>query len=206
MTKSIYTFICTLGDHSFDVGARSRRKAESSLREHGWVKLQDGWVCDAHRSKLWDRYGIWSGTPREGAGIFMLNERYMVRILDLRVTVMAESVMGFDKPVLSMHYEILPAEGELAGTSTQRRPTQEVWRRWYFDVQDDVGTEYEVQSGASGFRGPNRTIFDSDIDFEPSVPPNATWIEIRFRDRQRPEQPIYTLRADLPLRASLSVL
>jgi hypothetical protein len=204
VAKSIYTFICTIGDHSFYVGARSRRKAETLLQEHGWVKQQTGWVCDTHRDKLWDRYGTWSGIPREGAGIFMLDEQYMVRILDLRVTVMPESVMGFDKPVLSMHYEVLPVEVALTGTSTQPTPTTEVWSRWHFDVRDDVGTEYEVQSGASGFRGPNRTIYDSDIDFEPSVSPHANWIEIRFMDPRHLEQPIYTLRADLPLLASRS--
>ena len=70
--------------------------------------------------------------------------------------------------------------------------------RWYYDGRDDLGTEYEYQQGASGFPDRGRTIFDSHISFEPDVPLNARWIEIRFMDRREPRQPVKTFRADVP--------
>ncbi|MBV9281900.1 MAG: hypothetical protein JOZ41_17615 [Chloroflexi bacterium] len=78
-------------------------------------------------------------------------------------------------------------------------PPQPAMDWWGLVVRDDVGTEYEVQGGVSGYRGPNRTIFDSDVDFEPAVPQHATWLAVLFIDRRHPGEPIYRLRADLPL-------
>jgi hypothetical protein len=70
--------------------------------------------------------------------------------------------------------------------------------KWYFDGRDDLGTEYEYQQGASGFPDPGHTILDSDISFEPDVPVNASWVEIRFMGWREPDQPVHTFRADVP--------
>jgi|SRR5947209_2607764 len=134
----------------------------------------------------------WLGTPDGQTGIFTIGGRYVIRLLNLRITIMPESVVGFDKPILSMRYHASHTSGEAwaAGDATHGK--------WCLDGRDDVGTEYEVQQGASGFPDPGRTIFDSDLSFEPDVPVNAGWVEIRFMDWRKPDQPVHTFRADVP--------
>ena len=136
----------------------------------------------------------WAATPDAETGVFTIGDRYVIRFLELRITIMSESVMGYDKPILSMRYHASLASGE-AWPGTLGMFLDD---KWDFDGRDDLGTEYEVQQGASGFPDRGRTIYDSDMSFEPDVPVNASWVEIRFMDWRQPEQPVQTFRADVP--------
>ncbi len=146
----------------------------------------------------------WFGTPDAETGIFTIGDRYVIRLLELRITIMRESVMGFDKPVLSMRYHAALGTGE-AWAEGNSMFDMIPYGKWYYDGRDNLGTEHECQQGASGFPDPGRTIFDSDISFEPDVPANASWVEIRFMDKLDPDQPVHTFRADVPLLRSLPV-
>jgi len=135
----------------------------------------------------------WRGAPEEGSGVFTVGDHYVVRVVNLRVAVLPESGVGFNQPVLSMQYEVMPIHG-VTWTTAQR---QGQLGAWLLNGRDDLGTEYEVQSGASGFKLPDFTIYDSDLHFEPVVPRKAAWIEIRFMDSRSPERPVHTIRAEL---------
>lgn len=132
----------------------------------------------------------WSGTPDAERADFTIGGRYVIRFRELRITIMSESVAGFDKPILSMRYHAARMSG---AAWAEEDPAS---GKWYFDGRDDLGTEYKYQQGASGFLDPGRTIFDSDISFEPDVPRNARWVEIRFMDWREPDHPVRTFRAD----------
>lgn len=141
--------------------------------------------------------GEWSGTPAGESAIFTIGDQYIIRFLEFNIAIWPESLMGDDKPILSMRYHASLVSGEpwVAGDDfTAMVP----YGKWYFDGRDDLGTAYEYQQGVSGFLDPDHTIFDSDISFEPDVPVNAQWVEIRFMDRREPDQPVHTFRADVP--------
>jgi len=70
---------------------------------------------------------------------------------------------------------------------------------WEFKVRDDVGTEYEVQSGSTGFMARDKSVFDSDLDFEPAVSQEATALEVVFVNQRHPKEPVFTLRAELAM-------
>ena len=146
----------------------------------------------------------WSGTPEAETGVFTIGDRYVIRFLELRITILSESVVGPDKPILSMRYHASLPSGE-AWAGDNDAFDMIPYGKWHYDGRDDLGTEYEYQQGASGFPDPGRTIFDSDISFEPDVPVDASWVEIRFMDRRDPDQPVQTFRADVPLLQSLPV-
>jgi hypothetical protein len=139
----------------------------------------------------------WSGTPGGETGIFTIDGRYVIRLLEISIAIWPESVMGDEKPILSMRYHASLVSGE-AWAAGNQLSSMVPYGKWYFDGRDDLGTEYEYQQGASGFLDPGRTIFDSDITFEPDVPLNAHWVEIRFIDRRKPDRPVHTFRADVP--------
>jgi hypothetical protein len=139
----------------------------------------------------------WSGTPDAETGVFTIGKRYVIRFIELRINIMPESVMGYDKPILSMRYHASLMTGKAWARGNELNDMVP-YGKWYFDGRDDLGTEYEYQQGASGFLDPAHTIFDSDISFEPDVPVNARWVEIRFMDRRNPAQPVHTFRSDVP--------
>jgi hypothetical protein len=138
----------------------------------------------------------WLGAPDAETGVFTIGDRSIIRFLELRITIMPQSVMGYDKPVLSMRYHASLVGGGVwtGGDGPLGMPSVQ----WQFDGRDDLGTEYECQSGASGFPDSSHTIFDSDISFEPEVPVNASWIEIRFMHWRNPGRPIQIFRAEVP--------
>jgi hypothetical protein len=133
--------------------------------------------------------GEWVGQPDEDARIFSVGDDLVICVLAVRVTIEPVSVMGYDMPVLSMHYQAMVRSR--SGKPHDRRD---------MTVHDDLGTEYWVQSGASGYIGPGLAVLDSDVDFEPAVPPAATAIEIRFTDSQDAAGHSHTVRAELPPR------
>lgn len=148
--------------------------------------------------ELTEADGEWHGVPDADAGVFVVAGRYEVHFLGLWVSFMPQSGVGFDQYVLSIRYEVAPIGG------TNWTAGDRAWAgnlpegKWALEGQDDLGTRYEVQYGASGFCGPDNMIFDSTISFEPGVPVDARWIEIRFMDWHWPKQPMRTFRADLP--------
>lgn len=140
----------------------------------------------------------WSGTPNAETGIFTIGGGYAIRFLKLCIAVWPEGVMGDEKPILSMQYHASLVSGD-AWPPGNDLSGMVPCGKWYFDGRDDLGTEYGYQQGASGFLDPaGRTIFDSDISFEPDVPVNARWVEIRFMDGRKPGEPVHTFRADVP--------
>lgn len=98
-----------------------------------------------------------------------------------------------------MRYQITPLEDESAEPSAEWRLlwSGDLW--WEFKVRDDVGTEYEVQSGATGFMARDKSVFDSDLDFEPAVSQEATALEVVFVNQRHPKEPVFTLRAELAM-------
>ena len=137
--------------------------------------------------------GKWSGVPDEGTGVFMLADRFLARFLELRLTIMPESVMGLNKPVLSMRYQVVPLTGVI-----WEHGELEGHLKWGFQVRDDVGTEYEVWGGASGFGVPDATTLVGDVDFEPEVPSSARQVEVRFMDSRHGDELAHRVVANLP--------
>lgn len=144
-----------------------------------------------------DQLDALRGVPPAGTGMFTIGDPYITRFQELAI-LRRDPGSGIENPVLQMRYEATSARGVAWSKADMSRGSRSADETWLVDGRDDLGTEYEVQGGASGFYGPHDEIFDSEIDFEPSVPSDVSWVEIRFMDANRPNEPVHIFRAHVP--------